>query len=256
MLAIISPAKKLDFESKAEIIDFTKPLFSEHRGELIELAKELSPNDLSKMMNISDKLADLNYDRYQKFQSDFTLDNSKQAIYAFKGDTYVGLDADSLSKEEVIYSQNHLRILSGLYGILRPLDLMQPYRLEMGVKFTSPRGNNLYNFWGNVLTNAINDDVALHGSKIVVNLASNEYIKAINTDKLNAEFITPSFKEIKNGVPKTIGIFAKKARGMMARYIIQNQIEKAEDLKSFDSAGYKYQPELSTDNNFIFTRKN
>ncbi|TNE27690.1 MAG: peroxide stress protein YaaA [Alphaproteobacteria bacterium] len=254
MLVLISPAKKLDFDSAAPCKDFTEPRFQKQTGELVALAKKLSRADLKRLMNLSDKLAELNYVRYQNFQPRFTPDNAKQAAYAFRGDTYVGLDADTLSAGDLEYAQDHLRILSGLYGLLRPLDLMQPYRLEMGTKFANPKGEDLYDFWQDALTKAVNDDVSAQQGKAVINLASNEYIKAIKPAALGADFITPHFKEIKNGTPKVIGLFAKRARGAMARYIIQNRIETPEGLKDFSDGGYQYQPELSTEGDFVFTR--
>lgn len=256
MLVLISPAKKLDFDSKAPCTAFTAPRFQKQTGELVALAQKLKPAALKRLMGISDKLAELNYVRYQNFQPQFTPENAKQAAYAFRGDTYVGLDADTLSADDLTYAQDHLRILSGLYGLLRPLDLMQPYRLEMGTKFVNPKGEDLYDFWQDTLTKAVNDDVSAQKGKAVINLASNEYIKAIKPSKLAADFITPHFKEIKNGVPKTIGLFAKRARGAMARYIIQNRIETPEGLKKFSGDGYQYRPDLSTATDFIFTREN
>ncbi len=254
MLVLISPAKKLDFDSKPPCPDFTKPLFAQLTGELVTLAKKLSRADLKRLMSLSDNLAELNYVRYQSFQPNFTPDNAKQAAFAFRGDTYVGLDADSLSAEDLKYAQDHLRILSGLYGLLRPLDLMQPYRLEMGTKFKNPKGEDLYDFWQDILTKAVNDDISGHKSRVVVNLASNEYIKAVDPKSLDADFITPHFKEIKDGKPKTIGLLAKRARGMMARYIIQNRIEDPEALQQFSEDGYRFRPDLSKDKEPVFTR--
>ena len=254
MLVLISPAKKLDFDSEALCSTFTEPRFQKQTGALVALAKKLSRADLKRLMGLSDKLAELNYVRYQNFQPRFTPENAKQAAYAFRGDTYVGLDADTLSEDDLKYAQDHLRILSGLYGLLRPLDLMQPYRLEMGTKFTNPNGEDLYDFWQDTLTKAVNDDIGAQNGKAVINLASNEYIKAIDPSKLAADFITPHFKEIKNGIPKTIGLFAKRARGAMARYIIQNRIETPEALKKFSADGYQYQPDLSSATDFVFTR--
>ncbi|TVQ84540.1 MAG: peroxide stress protein YaaA [Micavibrio sp.] len=255
MLVLISPAKKLDFENAAPCKDFTKPRFQKQTGELVTLAKKLSCADLAQLMRLSDKLAELNYVRYQSFQPEFTPDNAKQALFAFRGDTYVGLDADSLSQDDLKYAQDHLRILSGLYGTLRPLDLMQPYRLEMGTKFKNPKGEDLYDFWQGLLTDAVNDDVAAHKNRVVVNLASNEYIKAVDPKALDAEFITPHFKEIKDGKAKIIGLLAKRARGAMARYIIQNRIEDPEELQKFAEDGYRFRPDLSKDSEPVFTRE-
>ena len=180
MLILISPAKKLDFESPAKFDDFSKPQFQEQSQELVKIAKTLNKADLARLMKLSDKLAELNYVRYQSFEKEFTPENSKQAAYAFRGDTYVGLDADTLSKDDLDYAQGHLRILSGLYGMLRPLDLMQPYRLEMGTKFNNPKGEDLYDFWHETLTNAVNDDTREHACPSVINLASNEYLSLIH----------------------------------------------------------------------------
>jgi len=254
MLILISPAKKLDFETPAKFDDFSKPQFQSQSQELVKIAKKLNKADLARLMKLSDKLAELNYVRYQSFEKEFTPENSKQAAYAFRGDTYVGLDADTLSKDDLDYAQGHLRILSGLYGMLRPLDLMQPYRLEMGTKFSNPKGEDLYDFWHDTLTTAVNDDTREHACPSVINLASNEYIKAIDKKSLEPSFITPHFKEIKDGTPKVIGLFAKRARGMMARYIIQNRIENIDDLKNFTDGGYAYQADLSTDTDLVFTR--
>lgn len=255
MLILISPAKKLDFDTPAKCASYTEPAFQEHSQELVRIAKTLKKSDLARLMKLSDNLAELNYVRYQSFQPKFTPDNAKQAAYAFRGDTYVGLDADTLSEDDIHYAQDHLRILSGLYGLLRPLDLMQPYRLEMGTKFATEKGEDLYDFWGDTLTHAVNDDTKGHSCPSVINLASNEYIKAIQKKKLSVDFITPHFKEIKDGTPKTIGIFAKRARGMMARYIIQNRVDDVAGLKKFNDGGYQYQEDPSTDNDIVFTRQ-
>lgn len=256
MLALISPAKKMDFESEWNSDHTTQPDFLEHSQELINTLKRLSPSILQSLMKLSDKLGALNYDRYQRYAAPFTPENARPAIAAFRGDTYVGLDADTLSAEDLSYAQDHLRTLSGLYGLLRPLDLMQAYRLEMGTKLTNPRGEDLYDFWGGLLTQACNDSVQGHKDKTVVSLASNEYIKSIQQDKLESNFITCHFKELKDGAPKTIGIFAKRARGMMARFIIQNRVEMAEGLKAFNESGYEFVESLSDDQNYVFLREN
>lgn len=255
MLALVSPAKKLDTAVKDSALPFSEPAMLDEARELVGVASKLSRGDLGRLMSISDKLADLNYQRFQSFEIPFTPDNAKQAVLAFRGDTYVGLDADSLSADDLAYAQDHLRILSGLYGLLRPMDLMQAYRLEMGTKLGNPRGEDLYDFWGTRITDAINEAVAGDKDPVVVNLASNEYIKAVKKKDLKARFITPAFKVVKDGQAKTLGMMAKRARGMMARYIIENRIEDPEALKKFDSDGYRFVPELSDDNHFEFHRQ-
>ncbi len=254
MLALVSPAKKLDFEGEWNFNHFTQSDFLDHTQLLVDNLKALPRARLQGLMNLSDNLGELNYKRYQLFSAPFAPDNAKPAIYTFRGDTYVGLDADTLSVDDVQYAQEHLRILSGLYGMLRPLDLMQPYRLEMGTKLSNLRGENLYDFWGDILTNACNKATFGHKSRTVISLASNEYIKAIKPKGLEGEFITCHFKEIKGGIPKVIGIFAKRARGMMARYMIQNRIENPEGLKKFNLDGYEYQEKISDENNYVFLR--
>lgn len=254
MLALVSPAKKLDFKSEWMGDKHSQPALIEETKELAEIAKKLSKTEIQSLMKLSDKLGRLNYSRYQSFSTPFTPANARPAAYAFKGDTYVGLDADSLSDEDMDFAQMHLRILSGLYGLLRPLDLIQAYRLEMGTKFTNPRGEDLYDFWGDIITNACNDATKDHKDRTVICLASNEYIKAVQPKALEGGFITCHFKEIKDGEPKTIGIFAKKARGMMARYMIQNRIEEPEGLKAFDTDGYAFRSVLSDDENYVYLR--
>jgi len=255
MLALISPAKKLDFESDCSIKNGTQPHFLDDTQELVTVAKKLSSQDLQNLMKISEKLGTLNHDRFQRFSTPFTDDNARPAITAFRGDTYVGLDADSLTTDDLSYAQNHLGILSGLYGLLRPLDLMQAYRLEMGTRLTNPRGENLYDFWDDRLTKACEGAVKNHKDKSVISLASNEYIKAVKPKELNVPFITCHFKELKNGAPKTIGLFAKRARGAMARFMIQNRIETPKGLKKFKEDGYVFMDELSDDENYIFLRE-
>ena len=254
MLAVVSPAKKLDFENRSPFFDHTQPMFQNDCQALVGVLKGLPKGQIKALMNLSDKLTDLNYERYQGFQPEFDPMKTKQAAYAFKGDTYVGLDAESLSQEDVLYAQDHLAILSGLYGLLRPLDLMQPYRLEMGTKLATERGENLYDFWGTILAKKIEELVSDHKDKTVVCLASNEYIKAVPVKSLSVPFVTCHFKEVKDGVPKTIGLFAKRARGMMARYMIENRLESVDALAAFDSDGYVYQESLSDAQNYVFTR--
>lgn len=254
MLALISPAKKLDFESQWDTTKHSQSDFLGDTQNLVDTAKVLSQSQIQSLMKLSDKLGALNYSRYQRYVTPFTSDNAKSAAYMFRGDTYVGLDADSLSDDDMVFAQGHLRILSGLYGLLRPLDLIQPYRLEMGTKLRNSRGEDLYDFWGDILTKACNDSLKNHKDNSVISLASNEYIKSIKPKQLDGAFITCHFKEMKGGVPKTIGIFAKRARGMMARYIIQNRIETPDALKGFNQDGYEFIAALSDDTNYTFLR--
>tara|TARA_B100000676_G_C18057389_1_gene835407 strand:+ start:920 stop:1690 length:771 start_codon:yes stop_codon:yes gene_type:complete len=255
MLALVSPAKKLDFTETISPIIFSQPVFLERSAILVEQAKKLSQSELARLMKLSDKLTDLNYHRFRAFSPPFTLSNAKQAVLAFRGDTYVGLDATSLSEDDLVYAQDHLRILSGLYGILRPLDLIQPYRLEMGSRLPNPEGNDLYEFWGDDIAHAIDTSLETHKEPVVINLASNEYFKAARSNVINKRVITPVFKEVKNGISKVLGIFAKRARGSMARYIIRNRIEDPENLKKFTSDGYAYQEDMSSEDTWIFTRR-
>ncbi|MCZ6525710.1 MAG: peroxide stress protein YaaA [Gammaproteobacteria bacterium] len=255
MLTVISPAKTLDYETPAVTDRYTTPDFLQDAAVLIEQLRLLEPDKIAGLMNISPKLATLNSNRYLDWSLPFTPDNAKQAILAFKGDVYTGLDADSLSKTELNFAQKHLRILSGLYGVLRPLDLMQAYRLEMGAKLKNHRGENIYSFWDTQITTAINQALKKQGDDILINLASNEYFKSIKPKQLNADVITPIFKDRKNGKYKVISFFVKKARGMMSRYIIQHKLLKPDDLKAFDVAGYQYSETLSTGNELTFTRE-
>ena len=252
MLVVISPAKTLDFETPARTSVNSTPAFLEDSQILVERMRELAPADISKLMKISDKLGVLNSTRYETWSLPFTADNAKQAILAFKGDVYTGLDAETLTPEQDEYAQQHLRILSGLYGVLKPLDLMQPYRLEMGTKLNNTRGKDLYQFWGEKITDALNNE--LGEGDVLINLASNEYFKSVRPKKLHARIITPIFKDTKNGVQKIISFYAKKARGLMTRYMIDNQIDHAEALKEFDVAGYQFDAKQSTDNEWVFTR--
>lgn len=254
MKLIISPAKTLDFESKPVTKTYSEPSFLDQSQQLIDELKELSLADVATLMKLSDKLAALNVARFGSWKTPFTPDNSKQAILAFKGDVYTGLDAESFSDEDFNFAQNHLRILSGLYGLLKPLDLIQPYRLEMGTKFTNSRGKNLYEFWDMQLTDALNREFAEDKEPLLINLASNEYFKAVKTKNLQAKVITPVFKDWKNGQYKMISFYAKKARGLMAAYIIQNQLSDPEQLKNFDTEGYYFSEEQSKGNEWVFLR--
>lgn len=253
MLMIISPAKTLDYESPLATETHTQPDFLDDACELIDQLKELEPHQISNLMSISDKLGQLNAERFQSWCTPFTADNARQAVLAFKGDVYTGLNAESFSEEDFAFAQNHLCILSGLYGLLKPLDLMQPYRLEMGTRFGNTRGKDLYAFWGTRITEALNHRLA-NDDKVLVNLASNEYFKSVQKKQLAARLITPQFKDWKNGQYKIISFYAKKARGLMCRYAIQNRITQAEDLKGFNLDGYYFSEDQSDSNNWIFLR--
>lgn len=254
MLAVVSPAKNLDFESPIPVDTFTQPAMLDQLDHLVKFCKTLSPADIASLMSISDKLSVLNADRFAEFSRPFTPDNARQAMYAFNGDVYTGLDAYSLSERDVTFAQSHLRILSGLYGLLRPLDLMQAYRLEMGTKLATDKGKDLYQYWGEDITQVLNQALAEQGDNVLVNLASNEYFKSVKKKSLEAMIITPNFKDLKNGQYKVISFFAKKARGLMARYIIQNQLTDVEQLKGFDLAGYRFSEEQSSPTDFVFLR--
>ncbi|MCC4270591.1 peroxide stress protein YaaA [Marinobacter nauticus] len=253
MLMIISPAKTLDYESPLATETHTQPDFLDDACELIDQLKELEPHQVSNLMSISDKLGQLNAERFQSWHTPFTPDNARQAVLAFKGDVYTGLDAESFSSEDFSFAQKHLRILSGLYGLLKPLDLMQPYRLEMGTRFENTRGKDLYAFWGSKITDALNQLLA-SDDKVLVNLASNEYFKSVQKKHLDARLVTPQFKDWKNGQYKMISFYAKKARGLMCRYAIQNRITQADDLKGFNLDGYYFSEDQSDNNNWVFLR--
>jgi uncharacterized protein len=254
MLMVISPAKTLDFDAPPTTKKATQPRFIERSAELVEDARALSPDDLRELMGVSEKIALLNHQRFMNWRAPFNLDNAKQSVLAFKGDVYTGLDAESLSAAQLNFAQQHLRILSGLYGLLRPLDLMQPYRLEMGVKFANRGGSNLYEFWGDAITVELNKQLKKSGSKVLVNLASNEYFRSVQARELDAEIITPVFKDLKGGKYKIISFYAKKARGQMARFIIENELNAPEGMKKFKTDGYRYNKAESTAREFVFTR--
>lgn len=251
MLLVLSPAKKMDFETDTMRAAHSEPRMMADIKILAKKAKTLKEHDLKAMMGISDNLAALNVARFKAFKTPFTTANAKQAMDAFKGDVYVGLDAETLGDEAAAFAQNTVRILSGLYGLLRPLDLIQAYRLEMGVKFANERGPNLYHFWGDKITDLINEDL---GGGELINLASGEYFKSVKAKNINGTIITPVFKDVKNGVAKVISFNAKKARGFMARYIVDNRIDKAEDLKKFTVGGYIYQADMSDETTWVFLR--
>lgn len=255
MLIIISPAKTLDFDTDTQPDKHTIPEFLEEAKTLVLYLRDYDTEGLERLMNISPALAQLNFERYLKWQTPFTTSNAKQNIFVFRGEAYRGIDIDNWREEDIINSQDYLRILSGLYGILRPLDLIQPYRLEMGTSFETSNAKNLYEFWGNKITLQINSDMEnSKGEKVLINLASNEYFKAINKKELKYNIITPVFKEQKGDKYKTIAVYAKRARGLMTRFIIENKIETAENIKAFDKNGYAFNADLSKKNQWVFTR--
>jgi uncharacterized protein len=254
MLMVISPAKTLDYESPLATQTFTQPALLEKSQQLIDVARDLSPAQIASLMGISDKLAHLNADRFNDWQPPFTLENARQAILAFKGDVYTGLQAETFSEKDFAFAQQHLRMLSGLYGLLRPLDLMQPYRLEMGIKLANPAAKDLYGFWGDLLTEKLNAALAEQGDEVLINLASDEYFKAIKPKKLAGRLIKPVFLDEKNGKFKVISFYAKKARGLMSRYVIQHRLTKPEQLKKFDVDGYFFAAAESSDNELVFKR--
>lgn len=254
MLALISPAKKLDFDSPARALPVTIPDFMSETKALSKVTARLKAADLKRLMGISDQLAALNVNRFQAFSIPFTPDNARPAALAFNGDTYMGLEAKTLNDDDLAFAQEHLRILSGFYGLLRPLDLIQAYRLEMGIKLATSRGEDLYDFWGEKITSKINKICKAAGYRAVINLASAEYISAINPAKLNVPMITPVFREIKGGQARVLGMMAKRARGMMARFMIVNRLEDPEALKKFDGGGYEFQPGLSDAGKWEFSR--
>ncbi|WP_148253202.1 peroxide stress protein YaaA [Aidingimonas lacisalsi] len=254
MLSVISPAKTLDFETSPTTATHTQPDFLEKSQQLIDVLVDYSPQDLSKLMGISDKLAGLNAARYSEWHPSFDLDNAKQAAQAFQGDVYIGLQADTFNEADNEFAQDHLRILSGLYGMLRPLDLIQPYRLEMGTRLPNPAGKDLYAFWKDTLTSELDQAVARSGSPVLLNLASNEYFKAIDTQRLTADVITPIFKDEKNGQYKVISFYAKKARGLMCSWMIRERLDDPEGLKDFDLDGYRFNSAMTEGNTLVFTR--
>jgi cytoplasmic iron level regulating protein YaaA (DUF328/UPF0246 family) len=252
MKIVLSPAKSLDYSTPVPTDKYSVPVFLEDAKLLNEVLKSKSPNQLAKLMHISDKLAELNWKRFQEWSLPFTPSNSKQAVFAFNGAVYDGLDAYSLTNKQIEDLQNKLRILSGMYGVLKPLDLIKPYRLEMGTKLKFLNYKNLYEFWGDKVIDNINEELSDH--EPFINLASNEYFKVIKTKKLKSKIITPIFKDLKNGELKVIAIYAKKARGMMVRYIVENGIQKANDLKGFNMSNYAFDSKLSTETELVFTR--
>jgi uncharacterized protein len=252
VLTVISPAKTLDFDTAPSTQTSSQPRFLLQSQQLINELKELSTADIASLMKLSDKLAALNMTRFQTWQKPFDLDNAKQALLAFKGDVYTGLDADTLDEAGLSFAQQHLRILSGLYGVLKPLDLMQAYRLEMGTKFANKKGKDLYQFWGSQLRESLEAELK---DGVLINLASNEYFKAVEAKKLKSRIITPVFKDLKNGQYKIISFYAKKARGLMSRYIIDHRINEPENIKKFDSEGYRFSQEMSQTDEWVFLRE-
>ena len=252
MLVVISPAKKLDWQDRD--IETTEPAFAGDAAELAEVARGLTSEDLQKLMKISADLAKLNRDRFRDFADAPGADDTRPAALAFAGDTYQGLEAASLDRDEMDWAQDHLRILSGLYGVLRPRDAIQPYRLEMGSRLKTPRGKSLYDWWGDRISKSLNDQAEATGTDVLVNCASQEYFGAVDPDALKLRVITPVFMEDKGGAPKIVSFFAKRARGAMARFVIQRRLTDPENLRDFDTGGYAYRPDLSAPDKPVFVR--
>ncbi|SAK62291.1 hypothetical protein AWB79_02851 [Caballeronia hypogeia] len=256
MIIVLSPAKSLDYETPAHIRKHTLPQFVDDAAELIDGLRGLSPQQIGGMMGISDQLAVLNFQRYADWSTTFDEHNSKQAVLAFNGDVYEGFAAKTLSAADLDFAQSHVRVLSGLYGLLRPLDLLQPYRLEMGTRFANARGKDLYAFWGERITAALNEQLKKQrGARVLVNCASEEYFKSVKPKLLAAPVISPVFEDWKGGRYKIISFHAKRARGMMARYAVENRIDEPEALKGFDTEGYKFDAKASNDSTYVFRRR-
>jgi len=255
MLLVISPAKTLDLDTPPQTKKYSTPAYLDQAEQLVRRMRQYNELDVMELMSVSAKIAELNVQRFAEWHTPFTRKNAKQAVLAFKGDVYTGLDAQSFSEADFKFAQQHVRILSGLYGVLRPLDLMQAYRLEMGRKIDTDRGKNLYEFWDTQITEALNKQLKSLGSNHLINLASNEYFKSVKPKLLDAEIITPEFKDYKNGAYKMMGVYAKKARGMLSRYIVQNQITEPQMIQEFNEDGYKINKKLSKGNTWVFTRK-
>lgn len=254
MLLVLSPAKTLDFSTQSGLMSYTVPDLLDRSQVLVDILSEYSPQELASLMKISDELAQLNAARFHGWQQPFTPTNAKQAIAAFKGDVYVGLNASEFSGKDLAFAQKHLRILSGLYGVLRPNDLIQAYRLEMGTRLTNPEGKDLYAFWGNLITEKLNQQLEVLKADVLLNLASEEYFKSVKPKLLNATIVTPVFKDWKKDKYKIISFYAKKARGMMANWIIREQIQESEKLKQFSVGGYRFSEEQSTIYEWVFLR--
>lgn len=255
MLAIISPAKTLDFDTPISGFSFSQPNLTAYSQQLIDICKQFSPAELGSLMSISDKLASLNVARFAEWQVEHTEQNAKPALFAFKGDVYTGLEAETLTSDQVQYAQSHLRMLSGLYGLLKPLDLMQPYRLEMGTKLANPQGKDLYQFWKAIIAPHLQQAIDEQGDNILVNLASDEYFNAVDTRQLHAQIVKPIFLDEKNGKFKVISFYAKKARGMMVRFMLEQQPTCIEQLKAFNYGGYWFDEEASTTTELVFKRE-
>lgn len=255
MIIVLSPAKSLDYQTPPTLARHSQPAFLDQSESLLETLRELSPAQLASLLKISDQLAVLNVTRYGEWAQPFTLENARQAVLAFNGDVYDGLDARSLSPADLSFAQTHLRILSGLYGLLRPLDLMQPYRLEMGTRLANARGPDLYAFWGERLTTALNSSAAEARAKVLINLASEEYFKAVQAKKLSVPVIRPVFEDWSGGRFRVISFYAKRARGLMARFAMVNRLTEAAALKDFAAAGYAYVEASSSDSAWVFRRR-
>ena len=254
MLIVVSPAKTLDYESELPTLKTTQPRLLDDSDVLIERARQLSPADVSSLMSVSDKIAHLNVERFAQWQRPFTKKNARPAAFAFKGDVYTGLEIGTFTDNQLKEAQTSFRMLSGLYGVLRPLDLMQPYRLEMGTKLDNPRGKDLYTFWGDIITEQLNKDMNAAKTDVLVNLASNEYFKSVKKKAINGRIIEPVFQDEKNGKYKVISFYAKKARGLMAAWILKKGIKDPDKLKNFDVAGYRFCAEESTADKPVFRR--
>lgn len=254
MLIVISPAKTLDYESPLPQLHATQPRLLEHSAELVAQARQLSPAEIASLMKVSGKIAHLNMERFDDWRMPFTDDNARPAAFAFKGDVYAGMDINRFGSADLAGAQKRLRILSGLYGVLRPLDLMQPYRLEMGTRLENKRGRNLYEFWGEIITDLLREDLEAANTDVLINLASNEYFKSVHSKKLPGPVIEPVFQDQKNGRYKVISFYAKKARGRMAAWILRQGAETPEDLEQYREDGYRYHPESSTTLKPVFRR--
>lgn len=255
MIFLLSPAKNLNEQTPAPTTEHTQPVLLKEAEQLMARVKQLSPHEIASLMHVSDKIALLNAERNSRWHTPFTPDNAKQAVFMFNGDVYEGLGADTLAPASLNYLQKHTRLLSGLYGLLRPLDLIQPYRLEMGTPLLNPRGKNLYEFWGGKITDALNQTLQESAAEALVNLASQEYFKSVNPAKLQARLITPVFKDEKNGNYKIISFYAKRARGLMMRYAAEHGISDPEGLKNFDYEGYIFNSAASNEKEWVFLRK-
>ena len=255
MLAIISPAKRLDYDSPVPTRKHTQPQFLDDSAELIGELRQLAPPDIADLMGISSNLAETNADRYATWQPPFTRRNARQAILAFKGDVYLGLDAYAYTERDFTWAQKHIRILSGLHGLLKPLDLVQPYRLEMGTRLKTGRGRDLYGFWGGKVTDSLNEALAAQRQPLLINLASNEYFNVLDAGRIDARIVTPTFLDLRNGRYRFLSFFAKRARGAMTSYIVRNRVSTLKALRAFDWEGYRYSRERSRSDDWVFLRE-